>query len=124
MENTDEVFFGKLQNVKTSLIVMINEGQDPYDIINALAGQLELLSGEQGYAAEVEKCLNAVYGLGLRQEKPLSCVLEAVQERIQKISASEADGQLPPEVKKRLHFALEQHQNYANFLQEQLRKNR
>lgn len=122
MEVDETVFFGKLQNLKIEMVQMINAGQSPYAIITAIAKQLEALSGESGYAAEVEGCLTAVYGIGLQQEVPLATLLEQAESRAEKLACAEKEPQLPPNVRKRLHFAWEQHQSYITFLQEQLKK--
>lgn len=113
--------YGKEQNVKMALMQMINEGQDPYEIILYMADYFEKVSGEKGYKENVRECLHAVYGIGLNEEKPLNAALVQVQQRCKKLE--EAMGSIEVEdIKKRILFAIEHHKKFAAFLEEKIKK--
>ena len=119
MEN-DITKYSKEQNLKIDLMRLIQNAADPYDIIVCVAEHLEKLSQEQGYARQVVAEMRAVYGLALKEEKPLADELKEVEERAQRIKAAYEGGDFNDEEKARIKMALEAHEKNIARLQKMI----
>ena len=67
------------------LLKWLNEGKDPFSIINELAKFLESVSSEPGYADIVLKDIRNVYGIGLNETTVLSDELLEVRTKTSKL---------------------------------------
>lgn len=108
---------GLQEEIKMQLLEMIQEAADPFDIIYAMAENLEKVSAEQGYARHIIDNIHSVYGIALGQAKPLQDTIQELKDREQRIQAyldaTLKDDTVSEEERARLTFAIKAHQRKA-----------
>ena len=118
---------GVQESIKMNLLQMIQEAQDPFEIIYAVAKYLEKASAERGYAQHVIDNIRTIYGTALREPKPLSDEIAAIESRRQRIldylSATEKDDTVSEEERARLGFAVKAHERKIENLKNKYAEN-
>lgn len=113
---------GMQEEIKMQLLAMIQEAADPFDIIYAMAENLEKVSAEQGYARHIIDNIQSIYGIALGQPKPLQDAINDLKQREQRIQAyldaTVKDTTVSEEERARLTFAIKAHQRKAARLED------
>lgn len=97
------------QQIKIHLLEMINQGKNPFEIISAVAGWLEDVSDEPGYAKYLTDQVRAVYGYALGEKKPLRDEYDEIKLRLATMESRQNNDEFPAEVRERIGFAIEAH---------------
>lgn len=115
---------GYQEELKMDLLAMIQEAKNPYEIIYEIANYLEDVSGERGYGQHIIDNIHTVYGIALKEKKPLADqlqILQARQERIQQsLTTAESNPDSSEEERARMNFAIKAHQRKIQQLQQLL----
>lgn len=102
-------FFGKLQNVRQKLRDDINLMKDPYEILLNVAKELGEITGEDNFYSEIHDAIISVYGYTFKEKFPLKIELAEVIARRDKIQSALSNENFSDEVKQRINFALNRH---------------
>lgn len=97
------------QILKTDLLGMIHNAENPFDILYHVAVCLEKKSGEPGYARTVLENIRTVYGVVLGEKKLLTDELRDVEARLARIEATCKNEELTEEEATRAGFAVTLH---------------
>ena len=62
---------GMQEDIKMKMLEMIQQAASPYDILYEVANFLEDVSAERGYAQHIIDNIHTVYGIALKEKKPL-----------------------------------------------------
>ena len=115
---------GVEENIKMDLLEMIQQGDDPFDIIYRVAEYLETASSERGYARHIVDNIHTIYGVALGIEKPLGDQIQELQMRHQRIveylKNTEKDDTVSDDERARLGFAQRAHEKKIAKLQQAL----
>ena len=102
-------FFGKLQDVRQKLRDDINLGKNPYEILLDVAKELGEISGEENYYSEIRDAIISNYGYVLKEKFVLKMELDEVIARRKKIQVALSNENFSDDVKQRINFALNRH---------------
>lgn len=97
------------QVVKTDILGMIHNAENPFDILYHIAVYLEKKSQEPGYAKTVLENIRTVYGVVLGEQKLLTDELRDVEARLARIEEACKSNELSEEEAMRAGFAVTQH---------------
>lgn len=97
------------QILKTDLLGMIHNAENPFDILYHIAVFLEKKSAEPGYAQTVLENIRTVYGVVLGEKKLLTDELQDVESRLARIEAACQSEDLTEEESTRAGFAVTLH---------------
>ncbi len=97
------------QVVKTDILGMIHNAENPFDILYHIAVYLEKKSQEPGYAKTVLENIRTVYGVVLGEQKLLTDELRDVEARLARIEEACKSSELSEEEATRAGFAVTQH---------------
>lgn len=98
------------EQLKMELLAMIDEAQNPFDIICSMAKRLEARSGEPTFAEYVSDKLRAVYGYALQDKKLLTDELAETKQRLDVLKERRDSGDFSEEIKTRIGFAVSAHE--------------
>ena len=104
-----EAMYSTAEDIKVRLLSMIENAENPFEIIMYMAKELEKLSNEVGYAKHIEENLRAVYGFIFLHEKLLADELKEVEDRLKIIESRMKSDKFTEEEKTRMVFAAEKH---------------
>ena len=104
-----EAMYSTAEDIKVRLLSMIENAENPFEIIMYMAKELEKLSNEVGYAKHIEENLRAVYGFIFLHEKLLAHELKEVEDRLEVIESRMKSDKFTEEEKTRMVFAAEKH---------------
>ena len=117
---------GVQESIKMDLLEMIQEGDDPFEIIYAVAKYLEAASAERGYAQHIIDNIHTIYGMALGNKKPLEDEISELNIRRQRIQdyldTTKKDDTVTEEERARLNFSIKAHQRKIERLKELLAK--
>lgn len=111
---------GKEQNIKMELVELIQQGTNPFHIIQRLAEFLEDVSAERGYAQHVTENLRTIYGIALGDKQLLNDEIADMESRVEKIRHAKADAAYTDEQKARMDFAIKAHERLIEKLKHTL----
>ncbi|MBR3621750.1 MAG: hypothetical protein IKN43_00165 [Selenomonadaceae bacterium] len=104
-----EANYSAAEDIKVRLLSMIEDAQNPFDIIMFVAKALEKMSNEVGYSKNVEENLRTVYGFTFLHEKLLTDELKEVEDRLKIIEERMKSDKFTEEEKVRMGFAADKH---------------
>lgn len=107
---------GKEQNIKMKLVELLQQGQNPFDIICYVAEYLEKQSAERGYAQHVKDNIRTIYGIGLGDKKLLADEIADVEARAEKLRTQKNNDGFTDEQKSRMDFAIKAHERMIELL--------
>ncbi len=108
-ENTPSLPNNEDQILKTDILGMIHNAENPFDILYHIARFLEKKSQEPGYAQTVLENMRTVYGVVLGEKKLLTDELRDVEARLERIEATCKSEELTEEESTRAGFAITLH---------------
>ena len=110
----------QFETLKREMTDMIDNAANPIDIIYKIAERIEAEEGEVGFADHIKDRVRAVYGFALGEEKPLADEIKDTEARL-KIIRKRRDGKdFSDEIKQRIDFAIEAHEEKIARLQQLL----
>ena len=116
-ENT--IQSGKLQ---TEIIKGTREGESIFTLFLKAIQAISLMTSDPLFYATVEENMLAIYGEGLKQEKPLKMELEAVERRLKNLMDAIKNEDKPEDVKRRIEAAIKAHKERARDIQTAIEK--
>lgn len=107
---------GMQEEIKMKILEMIQQAASPYDILYEVASFLEDVSAERGYAQHIIDNIHTIYGIALKDKKPLEDEIKDIEDRAERIRKSLESGKFSDEENARMDFAIKAHQRKAEQL--------
>ncbi len=100
---------------------MVEEGQNPFDIIYKIAEEIEKESGEPKFAECVKNEMRAVYGYVFGEVKLLTDELNDTHKQLALINERLKTGNFSEEITERINFAVNAHEKKIEELQKRIK---
>ncbi|ORU00885.1 hypothetical protein D081_0333 [Anaerovibrio sp. JC8] len=111
---------GMQEDIKMKMLEMVQQAASPYDILYEIANYLEAVSAERGYAQHIIDNIHTIYGIALKDKKPLEDEIKDLKDRAARIQESLDSGKFSEEENARMDFAIKAHQRKINQLKDML----
>jgi hypothetical protein len=95
--------------LQTEILKGLDAGEPIYDLFLKAVKAVSLATGNSLFYKEVKKDLVAIYGKGLKEQKPLEIKLEEVKDRLKNLEESAKADSLPADELKRIVSAIVAH---------------